>query len=286
MKSPSKVPKILVVEDDHYLSELLYAILEREGYRVRAAYDGKQALELAGEDAFDLITLNVAMPALDGFEVCRRLKGANRTKKIPIIFLSGHSEAADIVRAYDLGAEHYITKPFDLQVLIAQIRRSLKGSVGVRRRGKVKRRRNPRVFISYKWQSDDHNEWVMKLALGLRTAGLNVSLDQWGVRFGDSFIDYMTSKIREADVVLFIMTTASVMAVEAGDGKGGGVKFEIKLALSRKIAGENVRIIPIYREGDEAASYIKDHRYADFRDDSRFQSELQRLIWDLRGDTP
>jgi DNA-binding response OmpR family regulator len=73
MNSALKKPKILVVEDDHTIADLLCTRFEREGYHVRAAYDGQQALELVEQDPPDVITLNVAMPALDGFEVCRRL---------------------------------------------------------------------------------------------------------------------------------------------------------------------------------------------------------------------
>jgi hypothetical protein len=191
--------------------------------------------------------------------------------------VTGHWATENIVRGYDLGADHYVTKPFEWEVLAAQVRRSL----SIPRLKNVRKRRSPRVFISYKWESDDHNNWVMKFAVDLRKAGLNVSLDQWGVRFGDSFTEYMTSKIKKADIVLFIMTTASVTAVEAGETKGGAVKFEMQLASSRKIAGEKVRIIPIYREGNKTASYVRDHRYADFRDDSKYQTELQRLLFDL-----
>jgi hypothetical protein len=140
-----------------------------------------------------------------------------------------------------------------------------------------------KVFISYKWEDDTHNEWVERFATDLRRAGIEAILDRWEVHLGDSFTDYMTSKINEADVVLFIMTTRSVAAAEAPTGEGGALKFEIQMAKSRQIAGEELRLIGIYREGDHAVAHLRDHRYADFRDDSRYQLELTELIHDLLG---
>ena len=140
-----------------------------------------------------------------------------------------------------------------------------------------------KVFISYKWEDDSHNKWVEKLATDLRQAGIDAKLDRWEVRLGDSFTDYMTSKIDEADVVLFIMTTASVAAAEAPKGKVGAVKFEIQLAKARAIASENIRLIGVYREGDKTVAHLRDHRYADFRDDSRYSEALGALIDDLTG---
>jgi serine/threonine protein kinase len=140
-----------------------------------------------------------------------------------------------------------------------------------------------KVFISYKWEDEAHNEWVRKLATDLRFAGIETFLDRWEVRLGDSFTDYMTSRITEADVVLFIMTTKSVAAVEAPKGEGGAVKFELQIATARRIAGERMRLIPVYREGGKTATHIRDHRYADFRDDDRYEQNLKELIDDLCG---
>jgi hypothetical protein len=140
-----------------------------------------------------------------------------------------------------------------------------------------------KVFISYKWEDEDHNKWVEKFATDLRAAGIDAILDRWEVRFGDSFTDYMTSKIKEADVILFIMTSRSVAAVEAPKGQGGAIKFEMQMATSRRIAGENMRLIGIYREGQETAAHLRDHRYADFRDDSQYQTNLRELLDDLLG---
>ncbi|HEV2860402.1 MAG TPA: TIR domain-containing protein [Pyrinomonadaceae bacterium] len=138
-----------------------------------------------------------------------------------------------------------------------------------------------KVFISYKWEDDAHNEWVKKFATDLRAAGIDAKLDRWEVRLGDSFTDYMTSKINEADAVLFIMTTRSIAAVEAPKGEGGAVKFEMQMATSKRIAGEKMRLIGIFREGTATPAHLRDHRYADFRNDSEYEIRLKELIDDL-----
>lgn len=142
-----------------------------------------------------------------------------------------------------------------------------------------------KAFISYKWEYESHNTWVAKFATDLRAAGIDAILDRWEVRFGESFTDYMTSKISEADFVLFVMTTQSVMAAEAPSGKGGAVKFEVQLATARRTAGESLRFIGIYREGDRTLTHLRDHRYIDFRDDSLYEERLRELINDLLGHT-
>ena len=137
----------------------------------------------------------------------------------------------------------------------------------------------PKVFISYK-RDDLHNGWVEKLARDLRSHGIEAILDKWELRLGDSLTDYMTLKISEADVILFIITTKSVAAVE-GPGQGGPLKFEMQIATARRTAGEKMRIIGIYREGDKTPVHLRDHRYADFRDNSKYKEAMEELVRDL-----
>ena len=142
-----------------------------------------------------------------------------------------------------------------------------------------------KAFISYKWGDDAHNQWVINFASDLRLKGIESILDRWEVHLGDSFTDYMTSKIKQSDVVLFIMTPESVAAVEAPSGKGGAIKFEMQMATARRTAGEVVRLIGIYRNGNDTPAHLRDHRYADFRDDPRYQDNLIALVDDLLGRT-
>lgn len=112
--------RILVVEDKRSMADLLRRALEAEGYAVSVAYDGDEALNLALARSFTVILLDVMLPRRDGFEVIRRLREARRLT--PTIILSARDAMADIVHGLDLGADDYLTKPFDLEVLLARVR--------------------------------------------------------------------------------------------------------------------------------------------------------------------
>lgn len=140
-----------------------------------------------------------------------------------------------------------------------------------------------KCFISYKWQDDEHNKWVERLAGQLRKHGIDAQLDKWELRAGDSLTEYMASKIDQASVVLCVITDEFVQSVEAPPGKGGATKFEMQLAVSRRTAGDSVRIIGIYKQGAKQPHYLRDHVYIDFRNESLYQQQLKTLIDDIRG---
>ena len=123
--------KILIVEDDEGLLKLECILLSSAGYLTHAAMSGTAALDDIADNLPDLILLDVMLPGLDGFEVCKRLKTNARTQHIPIVFLSGKCSPEDISRGIQVGGDHYITKPFKSSSLISIIRQLLKkdGSV-------------------------------------------------------------------------------------------------------------------------------------------------------------
>ncbi len=115
--------KALVVDDDRVLSDVLAFTLRREGFQVIQAFDGELALQSWAEEEPDLIVLDVNMPKLDGFAVCRRIREEERGTKLagtPIILLTVRGEEDDIVRGLELGADDYITKPFSPRQLVAR----------------------------------------------------------------------------------------------------------------------------------------------------------------------
>ncbi len=114
--------KILVVDDEADILELIRHNLAREGYQVMCAVSGESALKKARTEQPDLIVLDLMLPGIDGLEVARKLKGDNSTRSIPIIMLTAKGEEADVVSGLELGADDYVTKPFSLKVLIARIR--------------------------------------------------------------------------------------------------------------------------------------------------------------------
>lgn len=118
--------RILVVEDEAPIQELLQFNLERKKYRVKVVGSGEEALELAGSFQPDLILLDIMLPGADGLEVCQTLKSAPKTARIPIIMLTALSEEADIVAGLELGADDYVTKPFSPRVLLARVKAALR----------------------------------------------------------------------------------------------------------------------------------------------------------------
>jgi len=114
--------RILVVEDDRDISELIRYNLEREGYQVSAVFNGGQALEYAAKIGPDLILLDLMLPETDGLDICRQLKADDDLKGIPVVMLTAKSEEADVIVGLQMGAEDYITKPFSPKVLVARVK--------------------------------------------------------------------------------------------------------------------------------------------------------------------
>jgi two-component system, OmpR family, response regulator len=120
-----KKTRILLVEDDATLLQVLKYNLEKEGYEVSTADDGVRALDAARKDKPDLIVLDVMLPGLDGFEVCRILR---KETSMPILMLTAKADIVDKVVGLELGADDYITKPFNMRELIARIKAMLRRS--------------------------------------------------------------------------------------------------------------------------------------------------------------
>jgi len=123
-------PTILVVDDEEDIRELVELNLAREGYGVLTCETGEDALKLAGAKLPNLVILDLMLPGIDGLEVCRKLKSDPKTERIPIVILTAKGDDADIVSGLELGAEDYVTKPFSGKVLVARVRRILRGAVG------------------------------------------------------------------------------------------------------------------------------------------------------------
>ena len=114
--------KVLFVDDERDFVDLLRARLEADNFRFTAAYDGEEALEKVKTDRPDIIILDVMMPKISGFDVCRRLKSDNNYKDIPIIILTAKFQPNDIKFSLDIGANAYIAKPFDPRALLDKMR--------------------------------------------------------------------------------------------------------------------------------------------------------------------
>jgi len=124
-------PKILIVDDEMDTLLPLKRSLEAEDYIVLEAYEGNEAMRKSKAEIPDLIILDLMLPGMDGYEVCSRLKKDARTGNIPIIMLTARDEVRDKVEGLDIGADDYVTKPFNLNELKARIKSALRRSRSV-----------------------------------------------------------------------------------------------------------------------------------------------------------
>jgi DNA-binding response OmpR family regulator len=121
-----RAPRILLVDDEQPIQTLLSFPLQRDGYEVVHAGDGREALARFSEQVFDLVVLDVMLPRMDGLEVCRRLRAKGET--VPIIMLTAKSEEIDKVLGLELGADDYITKPFSMREFRSRVKAALRRS--------------------------------------------------------------------------------------------------------------------------------------------------------------
>ena len=122
MSEPQRTPTILIADDEPDVRDLVAYRLSRSGYELLEARDGEEALRLALERLPDLAVLDVMMPKLDGYELTGRLRAAEATRTMPIIMLTARAQEADITRAFEVGADDYLRKPFNPDELVARVR--------------------------------------------------------------------------------------------------------------------------------------------------------------------
>ena len=142
-------PVILVVEDEAPLLTLLRYNLEKQGFRVEEATDGQEALLRVSESKPDLVLLDWMLPSLSGIEVCRQIRRRPATRDLPVIMVTARTEDQDAVRALDIGADDYITKPFAVEALLARIRALLRRSGTVATKGTL-------TFLDLTMDQDAH----------------------------------------------------------------------------------------------------------------------------------
>jgi two-component system alkaline phosphatase synthesis response regulator PhoP len=117
---------ILVVDDEKDILELVEYNLSKNGYRVKTAASGEEALELVKENNYDLIILDLMLPGVDGFDICKIIKSDKQRANIPIVMVTAKSDEADKVAGLEIGADHYVTKPFSPRELMAIVKATLR----------------------------------------------------------------------------------------------------------------------------------------------------------------
>lgn len=166
---------ILVVEDEKAIADILVFNLQREGYEVYEANDGAKGLELAMNKSPDLILLDVMLPQMDGFEVCKKIR---QTSQVPILMLTAREEEADKVLGLELGADDYITKPFSMRELMARVKANI-------------RRSNSTI--------DDENKHIE-----FSNGGLQIKESNGSIYKGNKQLDL---SVREFDLLTFLAET-------------------------------------------------------------------------------
>jgi len=191
-------PRILIAEDEFSLRLVLRTILEREGFAVFEAANGAEAVKLAREHTPDLVLLDVMMPDLDGYEVCRQLRGAFATRHIPIVMLTARSEVADKVRGLEGGANDYVTKPWDNRELVLRVRNVLEWSA-------QQRAASPLTGLPGNYSIND--EIGRRLAGGVPFALLQFDIDHfkafndyYGYTRGDQAIQMLAQILTESSI--------------------------------------------------------------------------------------
>ena len=121
------MPRILLVEDNEMNRDMLSRRLQRKGYEVTMAVDGRQGVEMARSGGYDLILMDMSLPEIDGWEATRQLRSAPETKVVPIIGLTAHAMAGDREKALEAGCNDYDTKPVELPRLLGKIEALLGG---------------------------------------------------------------------------------------------------------------------------------------------------------------
>ena len=250
---PREAATILVVEDDPHLRAILAMLLEGAEYTVRTAGDGNRGLEEVRREAPDLILLDVMMPGMDGFEVCRRLKENPVTSRIPVIFLTAKNEDKDRIHGLEVFADDYVTKPWEAKELLFRVRNQL-------RTRRAQLQSNPLTGLPGNVLID--TELTRRIAAGEKFAFLLIDLDRF-----KSYNDYYG--YARGDMV--IRSVAALLHEELqrhggpGDFVGhiGGDDFVVITSPGRAMAianaikdGFDARVGGFYDEEDRKRGYI------------------------------
>ncbi len=123
--NPTEEPRILVVDDDPYILMSLEFLMKKNGFNVLVARNGQEAMQIVKEFVPDIVLLDIMMPDVDGYEICRYIKSTKKLVNSKVVFLSAKSTDADVQKGYDLGASLYISKPFSTRTIVKQLKELL-----------------------------------------------------------------------------------------------------------------------------------------------------------------
>ena len=251
--------RLLVVEDDINLRTILKMQLERANYSVATAENGDEALEALAREVFDLVLLDVIMPGMDGWQVCRHIKNDISTANIPVIMLTARSEQEDRIRGLVGGANDYLTKPYELEELPARVRNILQWS-------RMQRAANPLTGLPGNIAIE--NELSRRLDLGESFAFMYLDIDSF-----KAFNDHYSFRRGDEAIKLTASILLSAVSLEGSGtdfvGHVGGDDFVLIVAseCTEAVVEEIIRdfdhkIPKLYEKEDRERGYIetKDRR--------------------------
>lgn len=191
-----KLSRVLIVEDDPDLSDMLTAYFRMQNYEVLNAAWGRDALAISGEEPLDLVILDIRLPDIDGYEVCQQLRTQRRTQNVPIIFMTEKSDRVDRLHGLEMGVVDYVTKPFDNQELLLRVRNAIQRSEQAATLNPVTEL--PQVDVLDERIAallDIDRDWVIMLfAIG----GLNTLRERYGFLAADEMLRAITLMVRNA----------------------------------------------------------------------------------------
>lgn len=170
---------ILVVDDDDAIRQMVGAVLAEEGYLVEHATNGEEALKLVRQKPIDLVVLDILMPIMDGWEVASRMLCDDKTRQIPIVFLTALSSYTDQLKGWRMGCFDYITKPFDIGLFLMRVRAALEKSSQMRAATK----REVEALVEQKMEQLLHlMSETLERDFGLRRVGVVDVVDDYAVK--------------------------------------------------------------------------------------------------------
>lgn len=188
--------QILIVEDDLDLAEMLNSYFRVQGYEVQTAAWGTDAVRIAQENTPDLVVLDIRLPDIDGYEVCRQIRGNRRTANLPVIFLTEKRDRIDKLAGLELGVVDYITKPFDIQELRLRVRNALTRAQQPPQMNPITN--TPEESVTDEYLQDvlgSERAWAL---LSLRILGLDLFREQYGFVASDDVLRAVTMMISNA----------------------------------------------------------------------------------------
>jgi len=235
VKNPSE-SRILIVDDSKVNVDILVGAL-RDDYKLSVALDGESALRAIERSLPDLVLLDILMPGIDGYEVCRRLRGSPRTREVPVMFLSSLEEARAKARGFEIGGNDYVTKPFELLEVKARVRSLLKAKA---------------YTDSVKEAIASELRVARSIQLGILPADVAASAAGTGYEI-ETFLE--PARQIGGDLYEVLRTDDGRLVVAIGDVSGKGIPAALFMAVTMTL----VRTMGVrYREPDEIVMHVSD----------------------------